>query len=403
MFLDVLRRRNPRFIEATIALHQQGKLPPNTYVLDLDAVERNARLFTAVANRLGMKTFAMTKQVGRNSGFCQAVMRGGIDRSVAVDMTCARACTRAGLKTGHLGHLVQVSRFEAAMAANRLQPDYWTVFSEEKAAEAATASYHAGRTQNLLARIQTQGDIFYRGHEGGFQAEDIVSVAGQIDDLNGAHFSGITTFPALLFDHESGKVLPTPNLTTLSLTAELLAKSGRRDIEINAPGTTSSVVLTALAQAGATQCEPGNGLHGTTPLHAIEDLPEDPAVLYLSEVSHCHGDSAYCFGGGLYIDPVFPDYDVRAIVADTPTVSASAMARVEIPPPSAIDYYGMIDWSASTHPKIGDSVIFGFRGQAFVTRAFTAGISGVSIGQPKVETIENSFGEAQDWQGDTEL
>ncbi len=35
MFLDVLRRRNPHFIEAVIALHQQGKLPANTYVLDL--------------------------------------------------------------------------------------------------------------------------------------------------------------------------------------------------------------------------------------------------------------------------------------------------------------------------------------------------------------------------------
>ena len=398
MFLDVLRRRNPRFIEAVIALHQQGKLPANTYVLDLDAVTRNAHLFITEANRLGLKTFAMTKQVGRNSGFCKALRRGGIDRSVAVDMACARACARAGLKIGHLGHLVQIPRFEA-LAAARLKPDYWTVFSQEKAAEAAAASSQIGRTQQLLARIQTPGDVFYRGHEGGFQADNIVSVAEQIDDLSGACFAGITTFPALLFDHETGKVLPTPNLTTLSQAAELLAKHGRHNIEINAPGTTSSVVLSALAEAGATQCEPGNGLHGTTPLHAIDDLPEDPAVLYLSEVSHCHADNAYCFGGGLYIDPVFPDYDVQAIVSDAPTVSASAMARVEIPPPSAIDYYGMIDMSGSAYPKTGDSVIFGFRGQAFVTRAFTAGISGVASGQPTVETIENSLGEAQDWPG----
>ncbi len=399
MFLDVLRRRNPQFIEAAIQLHQQGKLPPNAYVLDLDAVEHNARLFTTQANHLDMKTFAMTKQVGRNSSFCKAIMRGGIDRAVAVDMICAWACARAGLKIGHLGHLVQIPQFEAATAAKRLQPDYWTVFSQEKALQAATASYHVGRTQNLLTRIQSEGDIFYRGHEGGFRAEDIVAVARQIDDMNGARFSGITTFPALLFDHKTGKVSPTPNLTTLSRAAELLAKSGRYEIEINAPGTTSSIVLAALAQAGATQCEPGNGLHGTTPLHAIEDLPEEPAVLYLSEISHCHGGNAYCFGGGLYIDPVFPDYDVQAIVSDTPTVAASAMASVEIPPPSAIDYYGMIDRSGVVSPKTGDSVIFGFRGQAFVTRAFTAAISGVSSGQPTVETIENSFGETQDWPG----
>ncbi len=397
MFLNLLRRRNPAFVEAAIALHQSGKLPANAYVLDLDAVEDNARHFKGEADRLGMKTFAMTKQVGRNSGFCKAVMRGGIDRAVAVDVACAVACDRAGLKTGHLGHLVQVPRGEAALAAGHLKPDYWTVFSDGKAREAAAASRDAGREQALMARIQMAGDTFYRGHEGGFAAQDIVAVADRIDGLDGARFAGLTSFPALLFDNDQGKVLPTHNLATLERAAERLAKAGRRDVEINAPGTTSSVVLPALADVGATQCEPGNGLHGTTPLHALEDLPERPAVLYLTEVSHHHGGHAYCFGGGLYIDPVFPDYDVKALVADTPTVADDALAGVEIPPPAAIDYYGMIDASAPAEPKAGDSVVFGFRGQAFVTRAFVCGVSGISRGEPAVETIENIFGQPESW------
>ncbi len=397
MFLDVLRRRNPAFVEAAIKLHREGRIPANAYVLDLDAVEDNARLFKAEADRHGMKVFAMTKQVGRNSGFCRAVMRGGIDRAVAVDMACAVACDRAGLKVGHLGHLVQVPRDEAAMAAGRLRPDYWTVFSEDKAKEAAAAASRAGREQSLLARIHTDGDTFYRGHEGGFRAEEIAAVADMIDGLDGARFAGLTSFPALLYDNEKKKVLPTHNLSTLARSAEALAKGGRSGVEVNAPGTTSSVVLDILAEAGATQCEPGNGLHGTTPLHAIEDLPERPAVLYLTEVSHLHADRAYCFGGGLYIDPVFPDYDVKAIVADAPTTSEKALASVEIPPPSAIDYYGMIDATGTVKPKTGDTVVFGFRGQAFVTRAFTVGVSGVSRGNPKVEMIENIFGQAEDW------
>src|SRR5690349_15785328 len=98
MFLDVLRRRNPAFIEAAIRLHQEGRLPANAYVLDLDAVERNARRLKDEAARLGLKIFAMTKQVGRSSSFCRAVMRGGIGGSVAVDMACARATHRAGMK-----------------------------------------------------------------------------------------------------------------------------------------------------------------------------------------------------------------------------------------------------------------------------------------------------------------
>ncbi|MCG7504101.1 alanine racemase [Mesorhizobium retamae] len=397
MFLDVLRRRNPAFIEVAMALHQQGKIPANAYVLDLDTVERNARLLSDEATRLGLKTFAMTKQVGRSSSFCQAVKRGGVDRAVAVDMACARATHKAGLKLGHLGHLQQVARHEAAAAAKTFSPDYWTVFNDSKAQEAAAGAKAAGYTQDLLARIRAEGDTFYRGHEGGYDAADIAVVADRLDTLDGGRFAGITTFPALLFNHATRKVLPTHNLSTLSKAAETLAKSGRKDIEINAPGTTSAVMLQALADAGATQCEPGNGLHGTTALHVMEDLPELPAVLYLTEVSHLSGGKAYCLGGGFYIDPIFPDYDVRALVSAEPTVASAALRSVEVPPPSAIDYYAMIDAAGSSAPKPGDTAVFGFRGQAFVTRAFVVGVSGISKGQPKVETIENGFGETAAW------
>ncbi len=180
-----------------VTLHQQGQIPANAFVLNLDAVERNAQVLATEAHKYGLKTFAMPKQVGRHSGFCQAAMRGGIDRSVAVDLACAIACDRAGLKTGHLGHLVQIPRQEAAFAT-LLQLDYWTVFSDVKAQEAAAASIKANRNQALMARIQAVDDIFYRGHEGGFDAGSIVAVAERIDALNGVHFAGITTFPTLL-------------------------------------------------------------------------------------------------------------------------------------------------------------------------------------------------------------
>ena len=398
MFLDVLRRRNPRLVEAAMALHRTGKIPANSYVLDLDAVEDNARGFKREADALGLTVYAMTKQVGRNSGFCRALVRAGIDRAVAVDMACARACHAAGLRVGHLGHLVQVPRFEAEPAAREIEPDYWTVFNDTKAREAARAAMKAGRTQKLLARIQAAGDMFYRGHEGGYGADDLASAADAMDALGGGRFAGITTFPALLFDHRTRTVERTPNLATLGRAVEALSAAGRRNVEVNAPGTTSSVVLKALADAGATQCEPGNGLHGTTPLHAVEDLPEIPAMVYLTEVSHLHGGRAYAFGGGLYIDPVFPDYTVRALVADFPTVADSALAEVEMPALGAIDYYAMIDAGGRVRPKVGDSVVFGFRAQAFVTRAYVVGVAGIQRGdEPAVESIENSFGRPEPW------
>jgi predicted amino acid racemase len=396
MFLDAIRRRNPRLIEAAIALHQRGDLPGNAYVIDLDAVEDNARAISNKASSLGLTVMAMTKQMGRNESFCRAVMRGGIKRSVAVDLECALATKRAGMELGHIGHLVQIPKWEADSAA-KLSPSWWTVFNAEKAAEAAAASERLGREQPFLARIRGEKDQFYRGHEGGFPASDVVAVAAALDRTPAGRFAGITTFPALLFDAASRSFRPTPNLQTLRQASETLARVGYKGIEINAPGTTSSVTLKALAEAGATQVEPGHGLTGTTPLHASDDLPEAPAVVYLTEVSHLSGGEAFCFGGGLYIDPVFPNYPVKAIVAREPRTDKAALRAVEIPPPDAIDYYGMVDAAGPTKPAPGDSVVFGFRPQAFITRAFVAGVSGLSTGKPVVDSISHSSGARAQW------
>lgn len=396
MFLDLILRRNPTLVEQAIALHQGGRIPPNCYVIDLDAVERNARVIVAEAARHGLKTFAMTKQMGRNGSFCRAVARGGAPAAVAVDMECARACRRAGMTIGHLGHLVQIPRAEADAAA-AMAPDYWTVFSLEKAQEASAASVARGREQPILARIVAPGDTFYRGHEGGFAAADVVEVAAAIDALPGLRFAGVTSFPTQLFDAASRKVRPTANFATLAKAAQALARAGRAGVQINAPGTTSTEILPMLAAAGATQIEPGHGLTGTTPLHVFEDLPELPAVVYLSEVSHEIGDEAFCFGGGLYIDPVFPDYPLRAVVSREPTASPGALKRVEIPSPTSIDYYGMIQNDAGPRARSGDSIVFGFRPQAFVTRAYTVGVAGLSRGAPVVEALYDSFGRLADW------
>lgn len=393
MFLDVLRRRNPALIEQAIMLHQGGRIPANSYVIDLDAVTNNARIMAQAAQPTTLKIFAMTKQMGRNADFCAALRRGGIDAAVAVDMECARACRGAGLRIGHVGHLVQIPHGETDAAA-RMAPDFWTVFNREKALAASDAAARARRRQSLLTRIHAPGDTFYAGHEGGFGVDaELDSAADFIDALPGAHFAGITTFPALLFDLPNRRIMPTRNLRTLERAAEQLVRSGRKGIEINAPGTTSSMTFATLAAAGATQVEPGHGLTGTTPLHALEDLPEIPAVVYVTEVSHRHGGRGYCFGGGLYIDPVFPDYTPHAVVAATPTTAASALMPVEIPSPTAIDYYGMIDGPA----RVGDTVVFGFRPQAFVTRAYTIGISGVQSGTPTVHGVHDSWGHRTLW------
>ena len=164
-------------------------------------------------------------------------------------------------------------------------------------------------------------------------------------------------------------------------------------MEINLPGTTSTEVLGLLADSGATQVEPGHGLTGTTPLHAVSDLPEQAAVLYLSEVAHIHQGVPFCFGGGLYIDPVFGDYEVRALVAHDPSEVSTDPVRVDMPHPAAIDYYAKLRPEDRRTVSEGATVVFGFRVQSFVTRAFVVGLEGLSKDRPRVAGVWNCFGD----------
>jgi predicted amino acid racemase len=322
--------------------------------------------------------------------------RQGLDSYVAVDMGCAIPIHKAGYKVGHIGHLVQIPVSETEAAAS-FKPDYWTVFNQEKARAAADYAVKNNRKQALLARLFAPGDIFYMGHEGGFRAEDVLKVAEAFDALPGAFFAGMTTFPALLFDGKDNTVKPTPNLKTLENALSLLRSKGRTDIEVNAPGTTSKVMMETLANAGATQVEPGHGLTGTTPLHAVRDLPEEPAVLYLSEISHVHNGHPYCFGGGLYVDPVFPEYDMKVLTGKNGDEAFKEPVSVKIPPPNAIDYYGILQPDNDRKFGVGDSVIFGFRIQAFVTRAYVVPVSGLAKGKPVVEGIFTTDGRKVEW------
>jgi predicted amino acid racemase len=393
MFLDVLRRRNQPFVDAVVRLHRSGEIPAGAYAIDLDAVTRNAARLSAEGDRLGLEVFAMTKQASRGAPFMAALRGGGIDRIVAVDMQCALATERAGMGLAHVGHLVQIARADAAAVA-RMAPDNWTVFDAGKAAEVAAASQAAGRTQPILARIVGAGDRFYPGHEGGFEADDVLAVADSIDAAAGARFAGVTTFPAALFDRASGTVRPTPNLATLEAAAGRLAAAGRDGVRVNAPGTTSVDTLAMLADAGATQVEPGHGLTGTTPPHAFADLPEEPAALFVSEISHQAGGRAFCFGGGLYVDPVFEPYEMEALVAEAEGEDAQFPVAAEVPPPEAIDYYGMLTPPDGRRLAAGATVIFGFRIQAFVTRAPVVGVAGVGGGNPGVAGIWRQDGTA---------
>jgi predicted amino acid racemase len=387
VFLSNLIRQNPQFASAVIDLHQADQLPPDCYVIDLDTMAENARSITSEAHRLGMSVIAMTKQFGRNPDALRTLRTNGVDSFVAVDVTCARAIARAGERIGHVGHLVQIPR-QHADEISATNPDYWTIFSETKAQEAGAPARRRGHDQKLLARIFGEGDDIVETHAGGFNAADILNVADTLDAVDGASFAGITSYSALTFDRTRYVVRPTPNLATLTRAVQALHAAGRREVAVNAPGETSTAVLRMLADAGATQVEPGHGFTATGAYHAFAELPERPAMVYLSEISHKWADTNYCYGGGLYLCIGSVDYEPTAIVGrDFEEAVAQRVPAALSQNHQIIDFYGRLGAPERGALEEGDSVLFCFRAQTFYTRSTVAAISGVHSGQPRVEGL----------------
>lgn len=383
MFLTRLLERNPGLVEAVVSLHQRGDIPACSYVVDVDAVEANAAVIAAKARELDLEVFVMTKQFGRNPVVMEAVRTGGIESFVAVDVDCAKAVTRSGNALGHVGHLVQVpkAQVESVVAMN---PRYWTVFSEEKGQEVAAAADAAGREQRLLARVYGDDDRVFPGQEGGFRSEGIESLLAGPAFGRGARLSGVTTYPALMFNKLERRVEPTSNLRTLEHIAARLRDLGVDDVAVNAPGETSAEVLPMLANGGATQVEPGHALTGTTPLHAFQDLPEKTAMVYVTEVSHTYGGRAYCYGGGLYQCMGSVDHELMALAGREGDATLKNRVRAVAPPAGTIDFYVGLEGSGSRELRAGDSVVFAFRAQAFFTRARVVPVRGVGTARPEV-------------------
>jgi predicted amino acid racemase len=403
MFLDRLIERNAGLARAALELHQRGELPPSTYVIDLDGLHENAVALCQEAQRLGLSVLAMTKQFGRNPVAIKTLASAGVEAFAAVDIADAQAICRAGVRLGHVGHLVQIPKGSAAGVA-AMQPDYWTVVSQVKAEEAGGAARSLGRTQAVLARIFGRGDLVFESHAGGFDADDIAAVARNLSAVDGCRLAGVTTYPALVFNDSTDAVEPSPNLATMRRAAAELEQLGYGPLVVNAPGVTSTAVLGMLADAGATQVEPGHGFTGTTPLHLSGNAKERPAMVYLSEISHLAGGYAYCFGGGLYAEfgSRYAELGYRgsdsepetleALVGREPAQALEQRATLQLTDYHTIDFYGRIrpENGVAVHP--GDSVILCFRGQVFYTRAYVAPVSGIAAGEPRVEGLFDSAG-----------
>ncbi|MFB1050695.1 YhfX family PLP-dependent enzyme [Paraliobacillus sp. JSM ZJ581] len=379
MFLEMTKERNHKLIEVSTDLHQQGVISPNTYVLDLDTVKNNAMLLDEEAKKQDIELLFMTKQFGRNPVVANAIVEAGIQKAVAVDPWEAITLSNANIQIGHVGHIVQIPKKMIPTILN-LNPDYITVFSYENAKNISDTAIRLGKIQKVYLRIANDDDYIYNGQEGGFSLKSLKDNVKKIEQLQGIQIAGLTSFPCLLI--QNSQPIATSNVKSMQKAKQFLIKRGHHDLEMNMPSATSTASLELLKQLGATQGEPGHALTGTTPIHAIKSLKEKPAMVYVSEVSHVYNNKSYVFGGGFY-----PRSHMKHALVGSNFQQMKKVSAIENEP-SSIDYYGGLDTS---EVNVGDTAIFAFRTQMFVTNAQIAIIENLK-NSPRLIGIYDTFG-----------
>lgn len=381
MFINKLNREAPRLIEAVCRLHQDGKLLPDSYVIDLDQFRRNAAAIKARADSHGIRLWFMLKQLGRNPVLARELAALGYPGAVAVDFKEAQVMMRHRIPLGNVGHLVQIPQ---AMLRETVDygPEVFTVYSMEKVRAISGAAQALGKTQKLLVRVFDGVDQIYSGQTAGVALSQLPAFLREAAALPGVSIAGATSFPCFLYREDLGDIAPTANLRTVQKAAEILRAHGIEPEILNTPSTTSCRTLELMAREGCTCGEPGHGLTGTTPLHAASDQPEKLCVAYLSEISHNFDGKAYCYGGGFYRR----GHMSSALVGR----DAAHLRPLGVIPPDldSIDYHFGLSGAAG----VGETVIMAFRYQIFVTRSDVALLSGVDSGKPEIVGVWDSLG-----------
>jgi predicted amino acid racemase len=386
MFLNVTKRRNPALIYTGLSLHQSGAIPPNTYVIDVDSLKENTKKISSIASQNGMKLYFMTKQLGRIPKVAEIIAANGIKKAVAVDFDEGKVLADNGITIGNIGHLVQPGKNQWREVLS-WKPEVVTIFSFERAKQLSIAAQSAGVKQDILLKVAGPNDKIYEGQEGGIPINNLAANVESIRELPGISIAGVTSFPNLQLAEDRMKMVPTANMDTLLHAVKILETKGIPVKQVNGPSGTSTETIPFLSDKGITHTEPGHGLTGTTPIHAYKDLSEKPAIIYVSEISHESNGNYQVIAGGYYgrsnMEGCFVGQSKQNILDRYVSAEQSS--------PGVIDYYGTIERPSSFPIRIGDTAIFAFRTQMFVTRAHVALVEGIQTGNPNIIHLERKW------------
>ncbi len=376
MFLDKTIKTRPELIKQVLDLYDEGKVLPDSYILDVDKIVSNAKLMKHEADKYGIELFFMLKQIGRNPIIARKLMDVGYAGAVVVDYKEALVMIENDIKIGNVGHLVQVPIhvLEKIILA---KPEYITVFSFDIMNQVEDICKKHDLVQKVYLKvIDLELDNIYEGQFGGFEFNHLDDLIPEFKKYKNIDIAGLTSFPCILQD-ENGNFGKTNNSDTLAKTKQKLEENGFEIRLMNLPSATSSYSMKLLSEIGATHGEPGHGLTGTTPYHNQIDFGEEVAMLYVSEISHSLNGVSYCYGGGHYR---------RSHMSNC--LIDNKVFKVTPPSLEAIDYYFEIE---GTHPY-GKPVLMNFRTQIFVTRSDVVLLEGVESGHPNILGVYDAFG-----------
>jgi len=386
MFLAQTIKRNPALIEAAFALHRSGAIQPDTYLIDVDTLISNAERMLAESKKYGIRLYFMLKQLGRNPYIAGKLIELGYHGVVCVDYREAQVMMEAGIPIGNVGHLVQIPDSMIEKIVN-YRPELITVYSFEKIKRIDEVCKKLRLVQDILIRVYDPEDDIYSGQTAGFLLSELPDlIVGIEQSCNNIRIKGVTSFPCFLYDDEVGDIRPTNNLFTVQKAVEILEEMGIEPEVVNTPSATCTYTMEQIKHYGGNSGEPGHGLTGTTPVHAMRELDEVPAVAYISEISHNFMGQAYCYGGGYYRR----SHVWNVLVGCSP--EKSKWLTVVPPDAKAIDYHLGI----SKECKVGDTAVMAFRYQMFVCRSDVVLIEGLKGKTPKLVGIYDCAGRARE-------
>jgi predicted amino acid racemase len=381
--------RNPGMLDAAIRLHQDGRIPPNTHLVDLDAVADNARAIAGAARRHGVRVFAVTKQDGHEPHSTRVALDEGLDAITAVEAMQAHRIHRFGFPIGNVGHTQQLPRGDVGRIL-AMEPATVTVYSVEAAAAVSEAAGRMGRVQPVYVTVANPGE---EGTEpelvGGWTEAECVDGIRPMLELPHVRVAGIAQHVTIDYasQDDPATARPTEAFRTALRAKEALERElGLAELGINCAGNVNAITLGVLAGLGATEVEPGAALVGSGRFHALLDMPERPAQVHVSEITHHWNGNAYAIGGGFNFvwDMAGTLLPLRGLVGRT--LDQAREQALEFRGSPWYDMHGLFA-DEERVARAGDTLLFVHLAQAMVERCYVAAVSGISRGEPTFEAL----------------